>query len=475
MDMVEHFPVLSSSLLDKSPKNGKNPKNPNSFVPVNNGTSLRSILAVKGVVEPGVVPTLGIDGANPLVHQIVMSSDLVEHSPVSLVPLTGTAVVSGAPCAGSNGPTSSDRNVAFELLSVDLQKEYSHLRFEESDDVIARQIKALTAENLILRRQAEDNLSMELLEGKSFASPKPVASNPPTPWKNLLVDTVSDDTCVELQYFPPSMEGGKLVVTPPPPVEVGATLPLSFDLRFDNGKEVEIKVKYPWKPLQCLECLVFGHSEASCPKNHHAQVLTSTTNQVWVAKAGKSKAVDVGVPAAASPSKVLRPQKDVQVSGSNRFAALDSIDSESDAALGFVEPIGVVDAVNISGTPRDDLLHVQPLPGVVSCSTVLEGQKISSIASVSNVMSLVHNDVPPPQESVRVGQDVSELSRAAQQSTCLTSSGQSSLVGKAQDIGIPVSQDNQNDVRAAEFPNGVNGGPEPPGPQKKTRKPNKKR
>lgn len=172
--------------------------------------------------------------ANPLVHQIVMSStgirfvtsvpgtkplmDLVEHSPLSLVPSTGMTLVSDAPCAGSNGPVSFDRNVVFELLSVDLQKEYSHLRFEESDDAIARQIKTLTAENLILRRKVEDNLSTVLLEGKSFASPKPVASNPPTPWKNLLVDAVSDDTCVELQYFPPSMEEGKLVVTPPPPV-----------------------------------------------------------------------------------------------------------------------------------------------------------------------------------------------------------------------------------------------------------------
>ncbi|KAF7143115.1 hypothetical protein RHSIM_Rhsim05G0103400 [Rhododendron simsii] len=585
----EHFPVLSSSLLEKTPKNGKSPKKPNSFAPVNIETSLRSVHAVSGVVEPGVFPTL--------VHQIVPSvpgtkplMDLVEHSPASLVPLTGTALVSGAPCVGSNGHVSSDRNVAFELLSVDLQKEYSHLCFEESDDVVARQIKTLTAENLILRRKAEDNLSTVL--------PKPVASNPLTPWKNLLVDAVSDDTCVERQYFPPSMEGGKLVVTPPPPVgecgvkkwqsglvgyfldrkvsfltvqstvfriwdkfgitdvlsnddgfyfflfnkddaykrildsgpwhiggrlvvlkkwepqmsfvkdqlvkipiwvqffnvpleywtaaglsyvasaigrplyadsvtakckrlnyarvcveiEVGATLPLSFDLRFDNGKEVEIKVKYPWKPLQCLECLVFGHSEAGCLENHHAQVHTS--NQVWVAKAGKSTEVGISAaPAAASPSKVLRPQKDVQVSGSNRFAALESIDLETDAAFGFVGPIGVVEAVNISGTSRDVFLHVQPLPGVVSCSKVLKGQTKSSAASVSNELSLVRNDVPPPKESIRVGQDVSELSRAAQQSTCFTPSGQSSLVGKVQDMGIPVSQDNQNDVQAVEFPN----------------------
>ncbi|KAF7130791.1 hypothetical protein RHSIM_Rhsim10G0198700 [Rhododendron simsii] len=239
----------------------------------------------------------------------------------------------------------------------------------------------------------------------------------------LYVDSVTAQ-CKRLNYARVCVE-----------IEVGATFPLSFDLRFDNGEEVEIKVKYPWKPLQCLECLVFGHSEAGCLKNHHAQVYTS--NQVWVAKAGKSMEVGISAaPAAASPSKVLRPQKDVQVSGSNRFAALESIDLETNVALGAEE-------VNV--------------------------------ASVSNELSLVHNDVPPPKESIRVGQDVSELSRAAQQSTCFIQSGQSSLVGKVQDMGILVSQDNQNDVQAAEFPNGVNGGPEPPGPQKKTRKPNKKK
>lgn len=39
-------------------------KKPNSFIPVNNGTSLQSVHAVSGVIEPGVVPTLGINGAN---------------------------------------------------------------------------------------------------------------------------------------------------------------------------------------------------------------------------------------------------------------------------------------------------------------------------------------------------------------------------------------------------------------------------
>ncbi|KAF7145012.1 hypothetical protein RHSIM_Rhsim04G0192900 [Rhododendron simsii] len=432
--------------------------------------------------------------ANPFVHQTVMSStgirpvtsvpgtkplmDLVEHFPISPVPSTGMTLVAGVPCAGSN------------------------------DDAIARQIKTLTAENLILRRKAEDNLSTVLLEGKSFASPKPVVSNPHTlgriyllmlfrmtpvwnsntfllPWKEVsslsppllllvsvglkkwqsslvghflgrkvpfftvqstvfriwdkfgITDVLSkedgfyfflvnkDDTYKRILDSGPWHIGGRLMVLKKlepqmsfvkdhlmkipiwvqffnvpleywtaaglsyvasaigrplyadsmiakckrlnnarvcVEIEVGVTLPLSFDLSFDNGKEVEIKVKYPWKLLQCLECLVFGHREAGCPKNHYAQVHTSTTNQVWAEKAGKSKEVGVGVfVAPASPSKVLRPQKGVQVSGSphNIFAALEFIDLESDSTLGFLEPNGLVDAINISRTSRDDFLHVQ--------------------------------------------------------------------------------------------------------------------
>ncbi|KAE9449790.1 hypothetical protein C3L33_18311, partial [Rhododendron williamsianum] len=57
-----------------------------------------------------------------------------------------------------------ERNIAFELLDADLQKEHAHLRFEVSDGFTEQQLKTLTGENLILLRKAEDNLSKVLIE-----------------------------------------------------------------------------------------------------------------------------------------------------------------------------------------------------------------------------------------------------------------------------------------------------------------------
>lgn len=44
-------------------------------------------------------------------------------------------------------------------------------------------------------------------------------------------------------------------------VEVGSILPDTFDVECSNGLTATIGVKYPWKPVKCLECHVFGHSE----------------------------------------------------------------------------------------------------------------------------------------------------------------------------------------------------------------------
>lgn len=42
-------------------------------------------------------------------------------------------------------------------------------------------------------------------------------------------------------------------------VDSSSTLPNSFDLKYANGDMVEIRIQYPWKPLVCSDCLVFGH------------------------------------------------------------------------------------------------------------------------------------------------------------------------------------------------------------------------
>lgn len=44
-----------------------------------------------------------------------------------------------------------------------------------------------------------------------------------------------------------------------------SSLPDSFDLKYANGDVVVIRMQYPWKPLLCSHCLVFGHSDVQCP------------------------------------------------------------------------------------------------------------------------------------------------------------------------------------------------------------------
>lgn len=48
-------------------------------------------------------------------------------------------------------------------------------------------------------------------------------------------------------------------------VEIHVDSPLlnTVEVEYANGETVTIDVKYPWKPLSCTKCHVFGHSEAS--------------------------------------------------------------------------------------------------------------------------------------------------------------------------------------------------------------------
>lgn len=49
-------------------------------------------------------------------------------------------------------------------------------------------------------------------------------------------------------------------------VDCSSPLPSSFDLKYANGDMVEIRVQYPWKPMMCSDCTVFGHGVSNCPK-----------------------------------------------------------------------------------------------------------------------------------------------------------------------------------------------------------------
>ncbi|KAG5542897.1 hypothetical protein RHGRI_015852 [Rhododendron griersonianum] len=89
---------------------------------------------------------------------------------------------------------------------------------------------------------------------------------------------------MNFQYFPPTVEGERITVSPPNAVElqgaakwkgclVGhfmdkkipflAVRSVAFKKWADYGLTVAIAIKYLWRPVKCGSCKVFGHSNCS--------------------------------------------------------------------------------------------------------------------------------------------------------------------------------------------------------------------
>ncbi|KAF7136110.1 hypothetical protein RHSIM_Rhsim08G0148700 [Rhododendron simsii] len=87
-------------------------------------------------------------------------------------------------------------------------------RSECSDDSMARQIKTLTSENLVLRQKAEDSFSMVLLDSNSSLLSfvpvgKPIS---PTSWKDIVASVNPLISRMNLHYCPPALENNDLHV-----------------------------------------------------------------------------------------------------------------------------------------------------------------------------------------------------------------------------------------------------------------------
>ncbi|KAG5528509.1 hypothetical protein RHGRI_029259 [Rhododendron griersonianum] len=151
-----------------------------------------------------------------------------------------------------------------------------HLEFQEGDTPTVKQIKSLTKEVSSLRNElkAKD----QLIESLQVKDSVPMAGqNSALPWKDK-VSSPEVHSRMKLQYFPPAVEGETVRVSPPKHVEthgaekwkdyivevsVHSELPHSIDLLTSAGRLVKVGVKYPWRPLRCVACNVFGHSECN--------------------------------------------------------------------------------------------------------------------------------------------------------------------------------------------------------------------
>lgn len=47
-------------------------------------------------------------------------------------------------------------------------------------------------------------------------------------------------------------------------VTVDSVLRDHVNVLYSNGNSATINVHYPWKPLSCTKCLIFGHSDSQC-------------------------------------------------------------------------------------------------------------------------------------------------------------------------------------------------------------------
>lgn len=120
-------------------------------------------------------------------------------------------------------------------------------------------------------------------------------------------------------------------------VDAQSPLPHSIDLTTSTGRMVKVGVKYPWRPLRCVACNIFGHSECSklvkppiqLEATHKAQ--DSIQNKVWVVKGNRSE----GVPNTildTSGDLVAPKESVVNVPCSNQFLSLQAEDNMIDDA-----------------------------------------------------------------------------------------------------------------------------------------------
>ncbi|KAF7146369.1 hypothetical protein RHSIM_Rhsim04G0136500 [Rhododendron simsii] len=135
-------------------------------------------------------------------------------------------------------------------------------------------------------------------------------------------------------------------------VDLDSSFPDSFELRFPNGDSVVVGIKYPWHPLKCMGCRVFGHSDDYCP----LRGVASTSSKGLVGAASSEKPGAVGSTMAAGP--VVQPMgADMSVGFSIATApVVDSIvvqhngqDGGSDPRISAAIGFGLSKEVSLSG------------------------------------------------------------------------------------------------------------------------------
>ncbi|KAI8537703.1 hypothetical protein RHMOL_Rhmol09G0045200 [Rhododendron molle] len=156
-------------------------------------------------------------------------------------------------------------------------------------------------------------------------------------------------------------------------VDVNASLPHSVDLFMSSGKMVSIAIKYPWKPVKCGVCKVFGHPDCShreeqpfvCNDAIPDKGMIAPKGKVWVVKPGGGEAIPN--PMVVSELVVSMVALSVrELPCANQFEALQvvdsSVDNTSDGVMGLKVADGCVDSgvLVIKDSLGSDLMGPDP-------------------------------------------------------------------------------------------------------------------
>lgn len=172
-------------------------------------------------------------------------------------------------------------------------------------------------------------------------------------------------------------------------IDIDSSLPASFDLRLANGNLVEIKVKYPWKPLRCVTCKVFGH--ATCvPISTEGTVPLATTKQVWVAKppmVAPSNVPLVVPPILVTTTAPLDTNAQLGFVSSNSFGILEGIDKE--ASVTSVAKSGTSLTSPLVGSSVVNSGGVKAVVGKCPVMSVQSGDSGKGLGKVSKIHAIV--------------------------------------------------------------------------------------
>ncbi|KAG5556144.1 hypothetical protein RHGRI_006686 [Rhododendron griersonianum] len=214
---------------------------------------------------------------------------------------------------------SSGRMNLFDFLESVTVSHNEHLEIQENDTPTVKQIKGLNKEVRALRSELDEK--DKLIESLKVKGPTRGVLDTGSSWKDKVSPPSVSHARMNLQFFPPVVEGERIRVSPPEEVELQGAVKWK-DCLVASGKIFSIDVKYPWRPTTCSTCKVFGHSNCSqqtvVPDAIPYKAPVVPKNKVWVVKSGVETAVPTAGPElpnaslkvlpCSNPFSVLQPQ-----------------------------------------------------------------------------------------------------------------------------------------------------------------------